>query len=91
VGNIGRRSLHENCLVFFEMLGAHASNTAEKMQDFDVNSYCDAVWMMQQPTQEDNGVLKRDTMVSDMRVGLVGEGTSCSGRAGLRTRIKIIF
>jgi hypothetical protein len=44
------------------MLGAHASNTAEKMQDFDVNSYCDAVWMMQQPTQEDNGVLKRDTI-----------------------------
>ena len=55
MGNIGRRSLHENCLVLFEMLGANASNTAEKMQDFDVNSYGDAVWMMQQPTQEDDG------------------------------------
>ena len=48
------------------MLGAHEPNTAEKMQDFDVNSYGDAVWMMQQPTQEDNDLLKRYR--SDTRV-----------------------
>jgi hypothetical protein len=66
VGSIGRHSLHENCLVLVEMLGAHEPNTAEKMQDFDVNSYGDAVWMMQQPTQEDNDLLKRYR--SDTRV-----------------------
>jgi hypothetical protein len=50
VGCIGRHSLHENSLVLLEMLGAIASNTAENMQDFDVNCFGDAFWMMQQPT-----------------------------------------
>jgi hypothetical protein len=34
------------------MLSGNASNTAEKMQDFDVNCFGYAMWMMQQPTQE---------------------------------------
>jgi len=38
-------------LLLLEMLSGNASNTAGKMQDFDVNCFGDAMWMMQQPTQ----------------------------------------
>ena len=63
------------------MLGAHASNTAEKMQDFDVNSYGDAVWMMQQPTQEDDG--NTGTTRSAGGVGSVPSELSLVGWFGL--------